>query len=101
MLTVTPRRKVMNSSKTLARIAGVLYLIVAVGGGFSEYVRSSVRVAGDPHATAANIVQHASLFRIGIATDLVDFVSFLGVGLLMYVILGGVNREVAIAMLVI
>ena len=33
----------MSSEKRLARIAGLLYLIVAVCGGFSElYVRSSV-----------------------------------------------------------
>ena len=91
----------MSSTKTLARTAGVLYLIVAVGGGFAEYVRSSVRVAGNADATAANVVQHATLFRVGIATDLIDFVCFLGVGLLLYVLLADVNREVAVAMLVI
>jgi len=37
----------MTSEKGLARIAGLLYLIVAVCGGFSElYVRSSVNVPG-------------------------------------------------------
>jgi len=89
----------MSSSKALARTAGALYLIVAVGGGFSEYVRSSVRVAGDTSATAANVAEHASLFRLGIATDLIDFVCFLGVGLLLYTMLKDVNRGVAVAML--
>lgn len=92
----------MTSTKTLARIAGFLYLIVAIGGGFSElYVRSSVKVPGDAAATAANIAAHSTLFRIGFATDLIDFTAFLGVGLVLYVILKRVNPEIALAMLVI
>lgn len=91
----------MSSRNTLARLAGLLYLLVAVGGGFAESVRSSVRVPGDGAATAANIVQHATLFRIGFAADLIDFACFLGVGLLLYVILKPVNGPVATAMLTI
>jgi hypothetical protein len=52
----------MTSEKGLARIAGLLYLIVAVCGGFSElYVRSSVNVPGDAAATADNICRPCSL----------------------------------------
>jgi hypothetical protein len=47
----------MTSARTLARIAGSLYLI-AVCGGFAElYVRSSIVVPGDAAATADNIAQ--------------------------------------------
>ncbi len=91
----------MTSSNRLARSAGVLYLLVAVGGGFAESVRSSVRVPGDAAATAANIVQHATLFRAGFAADLIDFACFLGVGLVLYVILKPVNGPIATAMLTI
>ncbi len=92
----------MLSNKTLARIAGLFYLIVAVGGGFSElFVRSSVRVPHDAAATAANIVAHSTLFRVGFVTDLVDFACFLGVGLVMYAILRPVNPPIALAMVVI
>lgn len=91
----------MTSTKTLARAAGALYLLVAVGGGFAEAVRMSVRVGGDAAATASNIAQHATLFRIALATDLFDFVCFLGVGLLLYSLLKQVNPQVALAMLVI
>jgi len=91
----------MISRTRLARLAGLLYLIVAVGGAFAESVRSSVRVAGDAAATAANIVQHATLYRIGFATDLLDFTCFLGVGLVLYFILRPVNGPIAIAMLTI
>jgi hypothetical protein len=45
----SPPTSEVTATKTLARIAGLLYLIVAVSGGFSElYVRSSVRVPGTP-----------------------------------------------------
>jgi hypothetical protein len=90
----------MSSTRGLARTAGLLYLIVAVLGGFSEmYVRSSVTVAGDAAATASNIAQHATLFRIGFLTDLVAFAAFLGAGLILYVLLKPVNPPVAMAML--
>ena len=91
----------MISNKTLARLAGALYLVVGVGGGFSEYVRSGVTVSGDAAGTAARIVDHATLFRIGIATDLVDFACFLGVGLILYTILKPIDDKMAVAMLVI
>ena len=90
----------MTSTRTLARVAGALYLLVAVGGGFAESVRMSIRVSGDQAATAANIVQHATLFRIALAADLLDFVCFLGVGLALYFLLKAAGPEVALTMLV-
>ena len=92
----------MLSTKSLARIAGILYLAVAVGGGFAEFgARGSVKVAGDAAATAANIAQHAALFQAGLVADLVDFVCFLGVGLILYWIFRPTNPGVAVAMLTI
>lgn len=91
----------MKSTRALSRVAGILYLIVAVGGGFAEYVRTTVTVSGDSAATAANVASHAALFKAAFVTDLVDFAAFLGVGLLMYAILKSVNSTIAVAMLVI
>ena len=88
------------STKNLARVGGVLYLAVAVAGGFSEYVRTSTTVAGDPAATAANVAGHATLFQVAFATDLADLPLFLAVGVILYVVLRPVNPAVAIAMLV-
>lgn len=88
-------------TRTLSRVAGLLYLVVGIGGAFSEYVRSSVTVSGDAAATAARIVDHVTLFRTGIATDLIDFVSFLAVGLILYALLKPVSPGWAMAMLVI
>jgi Domain of unknown function (DUF4386) len=92
----------MSSPRALARIGGGLYLIVAIGGAFSQlYVRGTLWVPGNPAATAANIASHADLFRAGFVTDLVDFTAFLGVGIVMYALLKHVQPDVAVAMLVI
>ena len=91
----------MTPEKRLARIAGLLYLIVAVCGGFSElYVRSSVTVPGDAAATADNISASATLFRIGALTDLVNVVCFLVLALVLYGLLKPVSAKAALAMLV-
>lgn len=90
----------MPSNTTLARIAGSLYLLLAACGGFSElYVRSGVRVPGDAAATARNIADSATLFRIAFATDLVNITCFLLVALTLYALLNRVHRTAAVAML--
>jgi hypothetical protein len=90
----------MTSEMRRARTAGLLYLIVAVCGGFSElYVRASVKVAGDAAATAGNIAASATLFRIGALTDLVNLVCFLLLALLLYGLLKPVSAMAARAML--
>jgi len=88
------------SIKNLARLGGVLYLAVAVAGGFSEYVRTSNTVAGDPAATAANVASHATLFQMAFAADLADLPLFLAVGIILYVVLRLVNAPIALAMLI-
>jgi len=91
----------MSTTKTLARVTGILYLIVAVGGAFAESVRTGAVVPGDAAATAANVVQRASLFHVAFVADLVDFTSFLLIGLLLFAILRSVDFRVAVAMLAI
>jgi Domain of unknown function (DUF4386) len=90
----------MSSEKRRARLAGLLYLIVAVCGGFSElYVRSGVKVAGDAAATAGNISASATLFRVGALTDLVNLVCFLALALVLYGLLKPAGAGPARAML--
>jgi hypothetical protein len=53
-----------------ARIAGALYLPIAVCGGFSiGYVPSQIVVAGDATTTAANLMDQLGLFRLGVLAD--------------------------------
>lgn len=64
----------MNSIKKIARVAGLLYLIIAIVSPFSFfYVRSSIIVSGDATATASNIMASEWLFRLGIVGDAVVF----------------------------
>ena len=55
----------MNSINTTARMAGFLYLVLAVLSAFGlVYVPSLLIVSGDAAATARNIVASESLFRV-------------------------------------
>ena len=73
-----------NESRT-SRLAGLLYLIVVATGIFSlAYVPSQINVANDPAATAHNIVMHESLFRLGIASFLIEQVAFLLLPLVLF-----------------
>jgi len=86
----------------MARIAGSLYLVVAVLGGFAElYVRARTVVPGDAAATAENIRGSATLFRFGFASDLVQATFFLFTAMALYLLLRHVNELVARAMVVI
>jgi hypothetical protein len=92
----------MTSERRLARIAGSLYLIVALLGGFAElYVRSRIVVPGDAAAAADNIRASAALFRLGFASDLVQATFFLFTAMALYLLLRHVNELVARAMVVI
>jgi len=92
----------MTSPKTLGRIAGSMYLVVAVLGGFAElYVRSSIVVGGDAAGTADNIRDSATLFRVGFVSDLVQATFFLLTAMALYLLLRDVHELVARAMVVI
>jgi hypothetical protein len=61
----------MSSPKRLARIAGLLYLIVGIFGGFAiAYVTATVYVPGDAATTAGNLLTNAGLVRLGVIADL-------------------------------
>jgi hypothetical protein len=92
----------MDSEKRLARIAGSLYLVVALLGGFAElYVRARTVVPGNAADTADNIRASATLFRLGFASDLVQATFFLFTAMALYLLLRHVNELVARAMVVI
>lgn len=86
-----------TSIQTYARIAGILLLISMVAGGVGEfYVPSKLIVSRDAAATAANIIAHESLFRIGFATYLVEAVCDTALSLVMYVLLKAVRKDLAL-----
>lgn len=83
----------MISNKKLARIAGLLYLIVIATGLFAEvFIRQVFKVSGDPLATANNIQSSEMLFRWGVVADLINFVCGLPSVLIIYFLFKRVNK---------
>jgi hypothetical protein len=61
----------MRAIQRQARIAGLLYLALAIIAPIGlMYVPGKILVAGDAAATAENLRIHAGLFRLGIASEL-------------------------------
>ena len=83
--------------QTYARIAGALFLITIVAGGFGEfYVPSTLIVSADATATANNIRASEWLFRLGFAGYLVEALCDIGLTLILYVLLRRVHEELAL-----
>lgn len=86
----------MNSTKNTARLAGLLWFLSAVTGGFGLfYVRSSVIVVGDAAATAANIVAFESLLRAAIVSNLISQIFLFFFGLTLFHLFNEVNKVLA------
>jgi hypothetical protein len=74
----------------------LLYLLIGIPGFFAiEYVPSKLIVHGNATATASNIAANETLFRLGIAAQLISQVGFIFVALALYHLLKGVNRRQA------
>ncbi len=83
----------MNSTRNTARLAGLLYLLTAVTGGFGYfYVQSKVIVRWDAAATAANIIASEPLFRAAIVSNLVSQVLMFFFGLTLFRVLKEVDK---------
>jgi hypothetical protein len=84
------------SLKKRARLAGLLWFLAAVTGGFGlSYVRSNVIVSGDAAATAGNIVASEFLFRAAIVSTLFSQLFLFFFGLTMYHLFKEVNKALA------
>ncbi len=90
-------RDVERSPCQWARIAGTFYFITIVMGVFAEvFVRDALTVRDDAVATAANILAHATLYRFGLAADLVMLACYIAVTLLFYVLFKPVSRSLSL-----
>ena len=88
------------SSVRLARMAGLLYLVIAIFGGFAQIVRVSVYVPENAAATAANIVANATLVRLSFVADLIQALVWLVLAVTLYELLCHAGRNIARAMVV-
>ncbi|HEY4565214.1 MAG TPA: DUF4386 domain-containing protein, partial [Thermoanaerobaculia bacterium] len=91
------RPTVEASPQVYARIGGALYLIIIVAGILGElFIRGRIIVSGDAAATAHNIMASQSLWRVGIAGDLVMHVCDVPLMLIFYVLLRPVSKNLAL-----
>jgi Domain of unknown function (DUF4386) len=78
------------------RFAGLLYVLASIIGFFAmEYVPGKLIVHGNAAATANNITASETLFRLGIAAELIGYATFIFVALALYDLLKGVSRRQA------
>jgi hypothetical protein len=89
----------MNSTKNPGRFAGLLYVLASIVGFFAMgYVPDKLIVHGNAAATANNIAASETLFRLGIAGELLGQAAFIFVALALYDLLKEVNRRHATLM---
>jgi len=85
------------SPQVYARMGGVLYLITIMVGIFNEaYVKGRIVVPGDVTATAANLRSMESLWRIGIAGQMLMVICTVTLTLVLYVLLKPVSKNLAL-----
>ncbi len=84
----------MTSTKNPGRFAGLLYVLTSIVGFFAMgYVPGKLIVHGNAAATASNIAASETLFRLGIAGELIGQAGFIFVALALYGLLKGINRQ--------
>ena len=86
----------VSSLKKTARIAGALYFLACIPAPFSLlYIPRALIVPGNATATASKILASESMFRLGIAGELVSSVAFIFVVLALYRLFQGVDKRQA------
>ncbi len=84
----------MNPTRKNARIAGLLYLLMAISGPLGiMYVPANILVAGDAAATVSNLLNAEMLFRLSIVSSMVCQISFIFLVLALYRLFQGVNKK--------
>jgi Domain of unknown function (DUF4386) len=91
----------MSFTKNPGRLAGALYVLMSILGFFvMGYVPSKLIVHGNATATANNVAAYETLFRLGIAGQVIGQAGFIFVALALYELLNGVSRRHAYLMVI-
>jgi hypothetical protein len=94
---VTMERDAGVSPQFRARFAGACYLLTILTRMFVEiFVRNRLVVSDDAATTATNIIAHERLFRLGFATDIISFASYVVLTGLLYELFKPVNTNVSL-----
>jgi hypothetical protein len=90
-------REEMSSIQKIAKVAGALYLLVAILAGFVHfYVPGKLIVSGDAAATASNIMASEGLFRMSMASELIILLSEIVLSVLLYELFRPVNKTLSL-----
>ncbi len=91
----------MSLTRNPGRVAGLLYLLLAVLAPFRLiYIPSTLVVPGNATATADNIAAHELLFRLGIVSDLFCGTILIFLALALYRLFKGVDPNWAVLMVI-
>jgi hypothetical protein len=86
---------------SVARMAGLIYLVLIISGIFGlVYMPATLIDWSNPLATVTQIKAQEMFFRLGVVADVICFVCFIFLPLVLYKLLAWVNREAAILMVV-
>jgi hypothetical protein len=86
-----------TSPQVYARIGGALYLMIIALGLFAEgFVSNKLIVSGDATATAHNIMASQSLWRIGVAANMIVPLCAVPLLLIEYVLLRPVSKNLVL-----
>lgn len=87
----------MASPRTLARFGGFLYLIIIAVGLYGEmFIRERLVVSGNAAATAANIRSAESLWRFGVAAEILLLICAVVLTWIFFLLLRPVDRDLAL-----
>jgi hypothetical protein len=89
----------LSSRNSVARLAGLFYLIFILTFVLASYIRSQIIVGGDAAATAHNISTNELLFRSGFVIEAVSALFFVLAAWTLYVLLKPVNKDIALLFL--
>lgn len=91
----------MTSRNKTARLAGVLYLFLIIGGIISlKLIPSRLMVWESASKTIENITTNEPLFRLGIACGIITFLIYMILPLVLYKLLREVNKVYANLMVI-
>jgi len=88
------------SPRNLARVAGILYLLDILTSVPGDLLAGKAHILpGDAAATAANVMTHEPLLRLGVAANLFATACYAGVTVVFYALFKVVNRRLALLMM--
>lgn len=92
----------MSSVRNPGRVAGLWYLLLVLAGPLRLiYIPNKLFVHGDAAATAGNIAAHETLFRFGMASELLGAVVLIFLVLAFYRLFKGVDQQLAVLLVIV